>query len=405
MIVKRRTIWRAYGVQMAVRPLLRAQILAVGSELTNGWTRDTNSGDLARALTELGIEVRRTTTLPDDLAAVTDAFRLAIESADLVVSTGGLGPTPDDLTREALSAAAGLDTYVDPDLLAWLHGLYDRRGMKMPQANVKQAWLVPGASALPNAHGTAPGWWLEREDGGVVVALPGPPREMWPMWREHVLPRLHQREVGTGRAWHTLRLTGVGESQLVSLIGRRLLRSANPTVATYARPDAVEIRVGAVAADGSSAEQIVERTVAGLRRRVGRFVFAEGDVGWPEALATRLGGRTLSVVEVGTDGQVMALLGGASFFVAGELVRLDESVEHLAHAVRRWASADIGLAVRATESSGDTSVAVAIDSETGRHAEERTAFLAGAEGRRRAAISACAVLWQWLNPGESAPQL
>jgi nicotinamide-nucleotide amidase len=379
------------------RRLERAEILAVGSELTNGWTRDTNSGDLARELTELGIQVHRTTALPDDLELVRDSFATAMSSSDLVISTGGLGPTPDDLTREAIAAACALEPSVDPDLLAWLNGLFERRGMRMPDSNTKQAWLVPGASALPNAHGTAPGWWLERPDGTVVVALPGPPREMRPMWREHVLPRLRERGLGTERAWHTLRLTGVGESQLVSLIGRRLLRSTNPTVATYARPDAVEIRVGALPADGLSAEQVVERTVANLRRRVGRFVFAEGDAAWPEALAKRLGERTLGVVEVGTDGQLIALIGGAPFFAAGELVRLEEPLGHLAQAVRRWAGADIGLAVRAAERDADTAVSLAINSATGTHVEERTVFLGGAEGRRRSAIAACAALLDYLG--------
>jgi nicotinamide-nucleotide amidase len=381
---------------MADRRFRQAEILAIGSELTNGWTRDTNSGDLARALTELGVEVRRTSALPDDLAAVTDAFKRAMESADLVISTGGLGPTPDDLTREAIAAACGLQPQVDPDLLEWLSGLFARRGIKMPSANEKQAWLVPGASALPNANGTAPGWWLERPDGVVVIALPGPPREMWPMWREHAIPRLEARGLGSDRAWHTLRLTGIGESQLVGLIGRDLLHSSNPTVATYARPDAVEIRVGVVAETAEAAQEIADRTVAELRRRVGRYVFAEGDDGWPETLTRALAGLTLGVVEIGTDGQLIALLGGAAFFAAGELVSLDDPVAHLAEAVRRWAKADIGLAVKADERAGDTQVSVAIESATGSHEEERTVFLAGPEGRRRAAIAASAALWQWL---------
>ena len=380
-----------------IRPITKAEILAVGSELTNGWTRDTNSGDLARELTDLGVQVRRTSALPDDLTVVTDAFRSALESADLVLSTGGLGPTPDDLTREAIAAACGLEPVVDPDLLGWIRGLFERRGMRMPAANAKQAWVVPGASALHNANGTAPGWFVERPRGQVVVALPGPPREMWPMWREHALPRLREHGLGVDRAWHTLRLTGVGESALVGLIGRQLLRSRNPTVATYARPDAVEIRIGAVAAGDEPAQQIVDRTVAEVRRRVGRFVFAEGDAGWPEALTARLGDRTVGVVEIGTEGQVIALIGGAQFFAAGEVVRMDEPLDHLAAAVRRWAGADIGLAVRARETNGDTSVSVAIDAAGSTFAEERTAFLGGAEGRRRAAIAACAVLWQWLG--------
>jgi nicotinamide-nucleotide amidase len=381
---------------VAEQRLRRAQVLAVGSELTNGWTRDTNSGDLARELTELGVVVQATTALPDDLELVSAAFERAMAAADLVVSTGGLGPTPDDLTREAIAAACRLEPTVDPQQLAWLEEIFARRGSRMAESNIKQAWLVPGAVALANAHGTAPGWYLERADGGVLIALPGPPREMWPMWREQALPRLREQGLGSARAWHTLRLTGVGESQLVSLIGRPLLRSTNPTVATYARADGVEIRVGAEADGRASAEQIVARTVAQLRRRVGRFVFAEGAESWPDVLARQLGARRLGIVEMGTDGQLMALLGGSAFLAAGELVHLDEPLDHLAAAVRRWAKADVGLAVRASQRGSDTAVEVAIDAEDGQHSAERTVFLSGAEGRRRAALAACAELWRWL---------
>src|SRR5262245_29165831 len=117
-------------------------MLAVGSELTTGATRDTNSGDLARELTDLGVRVLRTSALPDDLEMVSDAFATALTDADLVVSTGGLGPTPDDLTREAIAAACGLEVHEDPELIAWLTEMFERRGAPMPQANRKQAWLI-----------------------------------------------------------------------------------------------------------------------------------------------------------------------------------------------------------------------------------------------------------------------
>ena len=130
-----------------------ARFLAVGTELTTGATRDTNSGDLARELTSLGVRVLSTMSLPDDLASVAGAFREAMAEADLVVSTGGLGPTPDDLTREAIAAACGVEPFVDPDLLAWLEEMFTRRGAPMPEANRKQAWLIEGATALHNAHG------------------------------------------------------------------------------------------------------------------------------------------------------------------------------------------------------------------------------------------------------------
>ena len=126
-----------------MRALVRAEILSIGSELTVGETRDTNAGELAHELTDRGVEVLRLTALPDDLPAVRDAFGAALERADLVVSTGGLGPTPDDLTRESIAALVGETPAVDPQLDRWLTGLFDRRGLPFPDANRKQAWLIP----------------------------------------------------------------------------------------------------------------------------------------------------------------------------------------------------------------------------------------------------------------------
>jgi nicotinamide-nucleotide amidase len=385
------------------RHIRTARFLAVGTELTTGVTRDTNSGDLARELTALGVRVLSTMALPDDLDAVSAAFRTALSEADLVVSTGGLGPTPDDLTREAIAAACGLEVHEDPKLLAWLEEMFTRRGAPMPAANRKQAWLVEGADALHNAHGSAPGWWLTRPDGRVVIALPGPPREMFPMWREQALPRLQAGALGTPRAAHTLRLTGVGESALVDLIGEDVLRATTPQVATYARADAVDVVVSAEADSRLAAQEIVDRMVASLREKVGRFVFAEESNTWTDALATVMDGRTLSIVEVGTAGHVAALLGDAPFVRFAELLRADDETAHahadLAHyavRVRDFGHADIGLAVFARQSR-DTHVAIAIASETGVVELQRTAFMAGDEGRRRAALAAAAALWETLR--------
>jgi nicotinamide-nucleotide amidase len=391
----------AYRQQMPT--ISTAEILAVGTELTTGTTRDTNSGELAKQLTDLGVRVQRTIALPDELAAVTHAFGEALGRSELVVSTGGLGPTPDDLTREAIAAACGLEPHVDPDLEAWLSGLFSRRGIDMPEANRKQAWLIDGASALPNARGSAPGWFVERPDGRVIVALPGPPREMRPMWADHALPRLLQRSasLGVARSARTLRLTGVGESVLVDLIGEDVLRAARPQVATYARVDAVDVVVSADGPDPSEAERVVAEMIESLRPRIGQYVFAEGDKSWADALAVKLDGRTLATVEMGTAGQLQALLGDAEFLTFGELVRNSTDVTdaatnlaHYAQRVREVAHADIGLALLARETRGDTHVRVAIASEGGVHEEQRIAFLGGEEGRRRAALAACAVLWQ-----------
>lgn len=392
-----------YTAAMAQAPIASADLLAVGTELLVGETRDTNSGDLAAELTALGVEVRRMSQLPDELAVVVDALRGALAEADLVVTTGGLGPTPDDLTREAIAEVLGETPTVDPDTEAWLKGLFERRGLRYAPTNRKQAWLIPGAVGLPNPNGTAPGWWVETPDGKVVVALPGPPREMRPMWRDHVLLRLRERGLGADRAAETLRLTGIGESLLVDLVGEEILRASQPQVATYARIDAVDLRISAVAEAGRTARSIVDGTIEGLMPRLGPYVFARGDAGWPEALGERLAGRSLAVVEVDMWGHLVALLGASPWLLHGEVRRAPRRGERvdlraLARDARTNADADVGLAVRVREVRGDTSVTIA--TVLGRRVTHvrRRAFLAGDTGRRRAANSACAELWGRLGP-------
>ncbi|MEA2578185.1 MAG: hypothetical protein QOD78_1773, partial [Chloroflexota bacterium] len=228
------------------RRILTAELLSIGSELVVGDTRDTNAGELARTLTDAGVTVGRITALPDRLDVVAGAFAAAFERADLVVSTGGLGPTPDDLTREAIAEVLGESPVVDPDLERWLRELWARRDLPFPELNLKQAWLIPSAEPLPNPNGTAPGWFVSRPDGRVAIALPGPPREMRPMWADDALPRLRSRGLGADVAVRTYRLTGIGESQVAEILGEEILRTSNPEVATYARAEAVDVRISAV---------------------------------------------------------------------------------------------------------------------------------------------------------------
>jgi len=236
------------------------------------------------------------------------------------------------------------------------------------------------------------------------VALPGPPREMRPMWRDHVLPRLVARGLGADRAVETLRLSGMGESLLVDAIGEDVLRRRNPEVATYARVDAVDVRVSAISEGGRTARELVDAEVARLMPALGRYVFARGDEGWPGAVSRRLAGRTVAVAESGTAGQLVALLGAEPWLVLDETLAAD-SPQARAHPdaagravhVRQVAEADIGVSVRAVEQSGDTQVTIAITDGERSTVVERAAFLAGEQGRRRAANLACTELWHWLS--------
>jgi nicotinamide-nucleotide amidase len=388
-----------------------AEVLAVGSELLVGDTRDTNSGDLAASLTAQGVEVLRSSQLPDRQPVVVGALREAIARADLVVTTGGLGPTPDDLTREAIAEVLARPLVVDPVLEAWLRGLWSRRGIPFSDTNLKQAWLVPGAEALPNPNGTAPGWWVEHE-GGVIVALPGPPRELAPMWADHVMPRLAVRGVGLDRAVETLHLTGIGESALVDVIGPEPLHAENPRVATYARVDAVDVRVSATGDATHAARELLEMALGELWPRLSRYVYARGEEGWLEALGRRLAGRRVSLVESGTAGQLTALVAGAAWLAEARhlppgspVLRrdghlLEPDVVALASEARGSADVEIGLAVAARDAGDDMHADIAVDVGGVVSRSTQTVFRGGDIGRRRAATAACTQLWRSLNPAE-----
>jgi len=409
---------------MATRRILTAELLSVGSELTVGETRDTNAGDLARSLTGLGVAVERIQALPDRLGTVRGAITDAIGRADLVVTTGGLGPTPDDLTREAVAAAMGQTPTVDAELETWLRAMWDRRGMPFPAMNLKQAWLIPSASALPNPNGTAPGWWVERPDGGLVVCLPGPPREMRPMWADHVLPRLASRGAGAEVASRTLRMAGIGESQLADLLGEDLLRSPDPVVATYARADAVDVRISsrrdgvASAGDDPSTDPSPAERVAAAAERVlelaGDHVWAEGETTWPEAVGAALDkhGLNLALVEVATGGSLATLLGDRPWLRFAESLAGDSpsaaahpnpvGLEALARRGMEVGGASVGIGVRARRRGADTAVSVVVVGPGWVHFERRIVFLGGDNGRLRSALAAVHILLTEIRERPSA---
>jgi nicotinamide-nucleotide amidase len=292
--------------------------------------------------------------------------------------------------------------------------MFERRALPYPEANQKQAWLIPSAEAIPNENGTAPGWWVSRPDGGIIVALPGPPREMRPMWDGWVVPRLVERGLGRPMASVTLRLTGIGESAIATRLGSLLEAGARPAVATYARADAVDIRIWAH--DDPRAGDATEPAaglVAGVERQVvemlGDHVWARGDTSWPVAVAEALDRRgwSLAAVEVGMRGALVALLGEglAERFVFGEsLAKRPEphdgrraSLEALAGRVRELGQAEVGIAVEARERAGDTAVTVAVITPESSHRETRVVFLGGSLGRSRAAIAAAAILLSRLD--------
>lgn len=399
------------------RRILTAELLSIGSELTVGETRDTNAGELARTLTTAGVTVGRLTALPDRLDVVASAFSDALERSDLVVSTGGLGPTPDDLTRESIAAAVGETPTVDPETETWLRERWTRIGQPFPEINLKQAWRIPSARILPNPHGSAPGWLVTRADGRIAVALPGPPREMRPMWAERALPQLRAIGLGDDSATRTLRLTGIGESRVAEVLGEELLRTTDPEIATYARVEAVDVRISAVGGagatgSGGTAVERVERATAIVRERLGSYIWAEGDTTWSQAIGGRLADRAwrLAAEEIGTGGQVAAVFGDVPWLAridawpttgppevttAAETgdAELQRAMVRRARRVRDDSGADVGLAVYGRERDAELTVTVAV--ATPRHdvSETRSRFSGGAMGRSRIALVAAAVLF------------
>ena len=302
---------------------MRAELISIGTELLLGEILDTNSQYLAGRLPALGIDLFYTSTVGDNLGRLGEVIGRAWERSDLVLTTGGLGPTEDDLTREAIALALGEELAVDPGLEEQLRTFFARRGVAMPERNVKQATLIASARALPNPRGTAPGWWVER-DGRVIVAMPGPPAEMQPMWEEQVEPELERRHPGAVLVSRTLKTAGIGEGHLDELISP-LLKSTNPTIGVYARADGVQLRLAAKAATKEEARRLIEPVEEEARRMLGDAVWGADDDTLESVAGALLAkyGLTLATMESCTGGllaHTITNVSGSSSYFRGGLV-------------------------------------------------------------------------------------
>jgi nicotinamide-nucleotide amidase len=299
-----------------------AELLSIGSELLAGETIDTNASFLGSSLARLGIPLRSIRTLPDERTVIAGAFADARARVPLVVATGGLGPTHDDLTRDGLADALGEDLSSDPGLEAQLRERFAAFGT-MPESNLRQALRVPSAEALPNPIGSAPGWWVDR-DGSVTVLMPGVPSEMRRMWDEQVLSRLVGRFAVSPVHARTVKTFGIGESALAELVGD-LLDAPGDRVAAgiYAHDDGVHLRFwtrGAVA----SLDAPVTRAFA----LVGDAAYGTDDDDLAAvALASvgRAGAATVASWEADTGGTLLSILAaaepaaGSAQFIGGVL--------------------------------------------------------------------------------------
>ena len=244
---------------------MKAEVICIGTELLRGEITDANSPYIAEQLRLLGIDLLRITTVGDDLGTMQDVLQKSLGCSDLVIAMGGLGPTEDDLTREAIARVMGENMYVDHDLETWLRGAFKHLGREMPAENIKQAMLIPSAYPIPNPRGSAPGWWVKKGEK-ILLALPGPPQELQRMWEKEVLPELGDHLPQDVILSRTIKTWGLSESHVDELVSP-LFPSPNPTYGIYARADGIWVRIIARAATKEIAEEMirpVERKISGL---------------------------------------------------------------------------------------------------------------------------------------------
>lgn len=289
----------------------RAEIIAVGDELICGERTDTNSAWISRQLTELGIPVRFHTTVGDDLPRMVAAIRAASQRADVVIVSGGLGPTADDLTRDALAEAFEMPLVLDSELLAHIEALFARRGRSMPERNRLQAMKPKGSQPIPNPHGTAPGIHIELARAGLspcnLFSLPGVPVELFEMWRASVAPFLMAAR-GAGRTirHREIKCFGVGESQLESMLPDLIVRGREPSVGITVHAATITLRITATGSTETECQQAIEPVANVIYDALGDLVYGEGEDELSDAVVRLLSSTdtTLATAECGTAGRV-----------------------------------------------------------------------------------------------------
>jgi len=313
-----------------------AEIISIGDELTSGQRLDTNSQWLSTLLGQLGVEVRYHTTVADELDANVRVFRAAIERADIVVATGGLGPTADDLTRDALAATIERPLVLDAEALQHIETLFARRRRPMPQSNRLQAMFPAGSRVIPNPTGTAPGIDLEVPRPGWsacrVFALPGVPAEMRRMWAETVAPAIAALLPAPRVIRHRrIKCFGVGESDLEAMLPDLIRRGREPQVGITVSGATITLRITAAGATPEQCYAQMEGTVATIRECLGNLVFGEEDDELEHAVIRLLAtqDKTLATVEWGTAGLLAHWLSevpqSVGHFLGGLIVPSPES--------------------------------------------------------------------------------
>lgn len=364
---------------------MRAEIISIGTELLLGEIVDTNAAWLAQQLAATGVDVYFRTTVGDNAGRIASVIQIAMSRADVIITTGGLGPTVDDVTREGVAQAVGVPLVLDAELLAQVRERFAKWRRVPSENNVRQAYIPQGATPVENPVGTAPCFIVEHQ-GHFIFVLPGVPREMKHLTETRVLPWLREK-LGDDRIIlsKTLRTCAIGESLVDEKI-QDLERSENPTVGLAAHPGQTDIRITAKAQTRAEAEKLIAEMEARVRERLGDWIYGQGDETIAQIVARLLTAKqkTIAVAESNTQGKIAEALRSTpeSMSVSAQQIDAqddevsDERVLALAKELRAETDADIALAIVSTmgdqdmylPDTGKTCIAIDVDGNTSCHA-------------------------------------
>jgi nicotinamide-nucleotide amidase len=341
---------------------VKAEIISIGTELLRGEITDTNAVYIASQLPLIGIELQRITTSGDDIKKLAQIIRQSLSRSSVIITTGGLGPTQDDLTREAIALVLDEELFTDQDLVNELKAQFIRMGREMPLSNLQQAMRIPSAASLPNPRGTAPGWWVEK-NGKVIAVMPGPPREMLPMWQNEVLPRLKTRFPVDVIQARTIKTFSMQEAKVGELV-QPYFETDNLTLGIYAKPDGIQLRL---IAKGSNASHLLDVAEKGIKEKLAPYVWGTGEdtLEGVDGQALSHQGLTLATIEQFTGGLLGHIISNSTlslrFYRGGIIVKSDLAdiglgfpvtdpvsgpvAEAMAQAIKDRFSADIGLSI------------------------------------------------------------
>ncbi len=368
---------------------MNAEVITIGTELLLGEIVDTNSVHIARQLRTIGLDLHYMTTVGDNLGRIAHVVSIALDRVDVVITTGGLGPTVDDVTREAVAQATGRPLTLDPHLLEQIQAFFTRLGRQMGENNRRQAYIPEGAIPIANPVGSAPAFIVET-DRGVVITLPGVPREMKYLLESAVLPYLRDRfKLNAVIKSKVLRTVGMGESNIDAVIAD-LMELSNPTVGLAAHPGQTDIRITAKAKTEAEADRLIKEVETQIRQRLGDVIYGEDGQTVEEVVADllRQRGWRVAIVSSGPDCQLAGRLKAAGISVVIPNVHpptsLSEESDILAWAqqVREIARVEVAVAIGAVQGDeGEYTLIGAVSPVGERYA--RLAYSAIQEYRKR----------------------